>query len=446
MTQTLPKISVVTPSFNQGAYIAQTVESVASQEYPNLEHIVVDGMSTDQTQEVLARYQHLKVIREPDNGQADAINKGFRGATGEILCYLNSDDTFLPGTLERVAREIDPARNRHVVMGRCRFIDENDNFLGVEHPSFFESHRRVLEIWRGHGIPQPAVFWTRQVWEACGPMDEKERLLLDYDLFCRFSQRFTFHTVDQVFATYRLHSQSKTSSMTDEKRLEDSIQVSRRYWGSPFSVQRWQILASYAQFRLDRQRRAVNRLRAGRDELRNSRPLRGVWDLAVGSFLGPDVVMDVAVMPVLRPHLWNLLAKKGQLSGFLSRNRVDPRTAAWRDFTSVHNDGWVGPVLVQRIDVGPTHRYLRVHGSVSLGNIQNRLEMEAFLDGRPLGRFDTGEQNDFAATFALGAVEPGPHELRLVSSRNVVPHQILASEDFRPLSFRLQQLELRDDG
>jgi hypothetical protein len=276
-------------------------------------------------------------------------------------------------------------------------------------------------------------------------MDEKERLLLDYDLFCRFSQRYTFHTVDQVFATYRLHSQSKTSSMTDEKRLEDSIQVSRRYWGSPLSVQRWQILASYAQFRLDRQRRAVNRLRAGRDELRNSRPLRGVWDLAVGSILGPDVVMDVAVMPALRPRLWNLLARKGQLSGFLSRNRVDQRTAAWRDFTSVHNDGWVGPVLVQKIEIGPTHKYLRVHGSVALGNIRNRIEMEAFLDGRPLGRFDTGEQNDFAATFPLGTVDAGTHELRLVSSRNVVPHQIFASEDFRPLSFRLQQIEQRDE-
>jgi len=149
----MPRISLITSSFNQGRFIARTIESVLAQDYPDVEHIVVDGMSTDSTADVLARFRHLTVIREPDRGQADAINKGFRAATGQIFGFLNSDDTLEPGALRSVADAIDPAAGRHIVMGRCRFIDEEDRFIGVEHPSAFESHRRVLEIWKGHCLP-----------------------------------------------------------------------------------------------------------------------------------------------------------------------------------------------------------------------------------------------------------------------------------------------------
>src|SRR5262245_60443486 len=105
---TWPRISIVTPSFNQGQYIAETIESVLAQKYPDVEHIVMDGGSTDSTLDILQRYPHLHVISESDRGQADAINKGFRLVTGTIWGFLNSDDTLLPGTLARVAQEIDP--------------------------------------------------------------------------------------------------------------------------------------------------------------------------------------------------------------------------------------------------------------------------------------------------------------------------------------------------
>src|SRR5262245_1299715 len=127
----LPRISVVTASYNQGKYIGRTIESVLAQGYPDVEHIVVDGMSTDDTPAVLSRYPHLRVLREPDGGQAEAINKGFRLATGDVFCFLNSDDTFLPGALHRVAQEINPALGRHVVMGRCAYIDEDDRPTGM---------------------------------------------------------------------------------------------------------------------------------------------------------------------------------------------------------------------------------------------------------------------------------------------------------------------------
>src|SRR5262245_29810490 len=294
-----PRISLVTCSYNQGTFIGRTIESVLAQNYPNLEHLVVDGMSTDDTPHILARYPHLRVFRAPDRGQADAINKGYRLATGDILAFLNSDDLLYPGTLQRVAREIDPARGRHVVMGRCRYIDENDRETGLEHPSVFAGHRRVLEVWKGHAIPQPAVFWSRAVWQRCGPLDERERLVLDYDLFCRFSKHFPFHVVDQVFAGYRLHAQSKTCSSGGREVLEESIRISRKYWGSRLRRPYWQLLGSYLRFCLDRRKRAIDLLRQAQEAWRQRRRVGAVGRVLAGLALAPDVLAFVALLPEL---------------------------------------------------------------------------------------------------------------------------------------------------
>lgn len=440
--QRFPRISVVTSSYNQGAYIGRTIESVLAQNYPNLEHIVVDGMSSDETAEILARYGHLRVIREPDEGQADAINKGFRIATGDILCFLNSDDTLLPGALHRVAQEIDPARGRHVVLGRCRFVDEHDSFIGVEHPSSFESHRRVLEIWKGYCIPQPAVFWTPEVWQRCGPLNEHERLMLDYDLFCRFSKEYTFHFVDQVLATYRMHSQSKTSSVTDEQRLEQAIQVSRRYWGAPSSAQFWQILLSYGAFRLDRRRRAVALLRQGRESWRRSQRLRTLPYLVGGALLAPDVVGDVLLLPLLKPRLQSLLQKRMRLKRWVKPSKLAPQTLAWRDFVSLHADSWAGPTFITEVDTSPDHTLIELAGSTGGFRMPSPLEVNLYLDDRHVHCEQVGRGQTFALSVPLGDVAPGRHELKVVSSTFVVPHDYMGIGDYRPLSFKLTKLKL----
>ncbi len=441
--QTYPKISVITSSYNQGGFIGRTLDSVLAQNYPNLEHIVVDGMSNDQTHEILSTYGHLRVIREPDGGQADAINKGFRAATGDILCFLNSDDTFLPGALHRVAQEIDPTRGRHVVMGRCRFIDEHDTFLGVEHPSAFESHRRVLEIWKGYCIPQPAVFWTPDVWRRCGPLNEHEQLMLDYDLFCRFSQQYDFHTIDQVVATYRLHTQSKTSSVSDQQRLEAAIRVSRRYWGAPTNSQFWQILASYSAFRLNRRGRAVSLLRQGREAWRHAQRLRTAVYLVAGGLLAPDVLANVIILPVLKPRLWGLLQKRSQIRLPQLRRTPDaPHTLAWRDFTGQHGDGWAGPTFITTIEAEPGDTQLQLDGEIMLGRLPRPLEIELYIDDQLLGRQRIGRKKEFSVTFPLGAITPGEHTVKFVSNTYSVPDKIMSNGDFRPLSFRLRQLIL----
>jgi glycosyltransferase involved in cell wall biosynthesis len=436
-----PLISIVTSSFNQAPFIARTIESVIAQDYPAVEHIVVDGMSSDGTAAVLDRYPHLKVIREPDRGQADAINKGFRAATGQILCFLNSDDTLEPGALRAVAEAIDPAQGRHVVMGRCRFIDEADRFLGVEHPSGFESHRRVLEIWKGHLLPQPAIFWTREVWDACGPLNVDERLMLDYDLFCRFSRRYRFWYLDRILANYRLHNESKTNSMTDAQRLEQAITVSRRYWGSPLRPQYWRILASYAAFRMNRRGRAVRLMRAGQAAFAAGHRLQGASRAAAGAVLAPDVVTDVLVVPAIRPVLgkiWRAAAGR--------RRDVSPQTNAWLGLTTLYDDGWAGPTLILNVDVPATHSVFEMSGVTMSSRLREPLVLEAFANGRSLGTRTIADVDEFSVRWDLLQASAGRCQLRIAANTFVVSDDCFGNQDFRPLSYRPSALRIESDG
>ena len=125
-----PKISVITPSLNSGKYIEQGIQSVLGQDYPNFEHIVVDGGSTDGTIEILKKYPHLKWVSEPDRGQSHAMNKGFQMATGEIIVYLNADDFFEPNAFYTAVKYLNKENDMYFVVGECNVIDDEGNKLG----------------------------------------------------------------------------------------------------------------------------------------------------------------------------------------------------------------------------------------------------------------------------------------------------------------------------
>ena len=375
------------------------------------------------------------MIREPDRGQADAINKGFSIATGDVFAFLNSDDTLLPGALERVAAEIDPARGRHVVMGRCRFVDECGRFTGVEHPSGFESHARVLEIWKGHSIPQPAVFFTREAWERSGPMDESEHLVLDYDLFCRMSRLYEFHFVDQVFATYRLHDLSKTQGVDNSRRLEEALRVSRKYWGPWHHPRRWRLEASFFAYRLDRRRRAVRWLARAREAWRHGSVLGAVVPAIAGTVAGPEVFLDTVFMSALR-------------SAFGGRERTDPAAAALAvrgpprdggvaEVPRDSYDGWAGPEIVTTVDARPGDCELVLAGTV---NWRSSTRLEVFVDGNLRGGRWTKRRSNFEIRIAVGNLAAGPHEVRVTSSSWFVPDDFTHSGDFRPLAFQVSKL------
>lgn len=439
----MPRISIVTASLNQVRYVAETIESVMAQDYPAVEHIVIDGGSRDGTLDILARYPHLRVVSEPDRGQADALNKGFRLATGAIWGFLNADDTLLPGALHRVAREIDPARGRAVVMGRCRFVDEEGSPLGIEHPCQFEGHRRVLEVWKGHTIPQPAVFWAREVWEACGPMDESLRSAwIDYDLFCRFSRRYRFHVVDQVLATYRLHPASKTEGASEAARREDAIQISRRHWGSWLSPLRWRLALSLARYRFDRVGRARRWLRRAEEHRRRGEALRAVPAAAVGAILAPGVAFFVGAYPFLRARAGG--AAKRVLGRLARARHLSPQTAAYLDRTDPWDDGWAGPRLIVARTAAAGAEAVALSGRVDLSYLGDPPQvLTASVDGRVIGQARVERTGSIAVEIPVpGGLAPGPHMVEIRASGWFVPDVFTGDGDHRPLAWRPGEVEL----
>lgn len=209
-----PLISVVTPSYNQGAFIEQTIRSVLGQDYPNVEYIIIDGGSSDDTVDIINRYESRLAywISEKDQGAADAIAKGFRKATGTILAYLNSDDLYLPGALDAVARAMNQP-GVDVVYGNIFWIDSTGTIIGDRRQTPF--NRRGY-LFGASDLMQPATFWTREIYEKSGGIDPSFRFAFDTDLFFRFAiENARFRRVRRHLASFRIHPQSKSSNEFD---------------------------------------------------------------------------------------------------------------------------------------------------------------------------------------------------------------------------------------
>ena len=240
-----PKISVITPSFNQGRFLEQTIRSVLDQGYPNLEYIIMDGGSGDNSVEVIRRYGDFlaRWESEPDRGQAHAINKGMQHATGDILCWINSDDWYLPGALYSAAIEF-RRRDVNFVYGGCllrRESSANDYFVRMPQTLHkISTDLRVFDF-----IDQPSSFWSRRVWEAVGPLDESLHYAFDWDFFIRVSQAFALKCSECVFSAYRHHDEHKSGTGGDQ-RLAELVEIIKRYstedWVSAYEECRQQLL------------------------------------------------------------------------------------------------------------------------------------------------------------------------------------------------------------
>jgi len=215
---TLPKISVVTPSYNQGRYIKATIDSVLSQNYPNLEYIVMDGGSTDGTVDILKSYgKKLKWESKKDRGQTHAINKGLRQATGEVLAYLNSDDIYLPGALRRVGEYYQKTKADWIT-GDCLTISEDgslskNNWLisGYKRFLMFLYSPLTLRI-ADSMLPQPSTFWSRRAWEKVGEFNEEYHYVMDYDYWLRMSKYFRPHGLKVAVSGFRFQDNSKSQT------------------------------------------------------------------------------------------------------------------------------------------------------------------------------------------------------------------------------------------
>lgn len=222
-----PKITVVTPSFNQARFIEATLRSVLKQKYPNLEYIVVDGGSTDGSVEIIQRYsdQLAYWVSEPDRGQTDALIKGFARATGDILCYLCSDDLLEPWTLCEVADFFQKHPLAHAVYGDAVWIDVHGRPVRPkkEHPFNW-----FIWMYDHDFIPQPSTFWRRELYQRVGGLDPSFDLAMDADLFIRFAEVTSLLHSNRPWSRMRLYPEQKNQRFRARSDVEDAI-IRRRY-------------------------------------------------------------------------------------------------------------------------------------------------------------------------------------------------------------------------
>jgi glycosyltransferase involved in cell wall biosynthesis len=219
--QLSPKISVITPSYNQGQFLEQTILSVLGQSYPNLEYIIVDGGSSDNSVDVINKYEkHIAYwVSEKDSGQSNAINKGFERATGDILCWLNSDDMFMPGIFSFISNELDIAKPMLLTGSSIRYLETAEGIKTSGHTVI--SDCQELSLKDVDYIMQPSTFWTRKAWHEIGKLNEDFHYVFDWEWFLRAELlEIPVKVVNKALSIYRIHGEQKTGTGGNQRYRE----------------------------------------------------------------------------------------------------------------------------------------------------------------------------------------------------------------------------------
>lgn len=248
------KISIVTPSYNQAQFIERTILSILDQHYPDLEYIVMDGGSTDGTLEILKKYSDRIIWKsEPDSGQSQAINKGLKLATGEVVAYLNSDDCYAPGTLQTIADFFNGHADTRWVTGQCRIINQHDHVIRRAISCYKNFLLKWYSNWKllsENFISQPATFWRRAVHTDIGYFNEQEHFCMDYEFWLRLSQKYQPGILNQQLADFRYYPGSKSGGV-NKKQFQDELRLARQFghkhpWALTLhAVNYWKIMIVY---------------------------------------------------------------------------------------------------------------------------------------------------------------------------------------------------------
>jgi glycosyltransferase involved in cell wall biosynthesis len=223
-----PRITIVTPSYNQDQFLERTIVSVLEQGYPNLEYIVMDGGSTDQSLEIIKRYARYFAywVSEKDGGQAEAINRGLKLSTGEILGWLNSDDRLEPNALEIVAAHAKRFPAAGAFVGHGRRVDTSGCQITYTDSKNLSFERICNWLTDGHFI-QPSCFFRRKAWDLAGPLDESLYFALDLDLWLRMARQVSFQPIDALLSTALFHPAAKTVASRPRMIVEAAFVVMR---------------------------------------------------------------------------------------------------------------------------------------------------------------------------------------------------------------------------
>ena len=228
------RVSIVTPSYNQARFLERTIQSVLNQTYEDIEYIIIDGGSTDGSQDIIRRYEDRLAywVSAKDKGQTEAINKGFSRASGAVMAWLNSDDTLEPQAVEQAVAALEENPKVGMVYGHGFFINANDEKIG-EFPSAQTDYRRLR---RGYvHICQQAAFWRADLWRKVGPLDDSIYFAMDYDLWLRLSKKTPILFINEHWANFRLHGDAKTIA-EDDRCWPDMLRIHLRDGGSRWSA------------------------------------------------------------------------------------------------------------------------------------------------------------------------------------------------------------------
>ncbi|NMG11027.1 glycosyltransferase family 2 protein [Brasilonema sp. UFV-L1] len=221
-----PKISIVTPSYNQGHFIELAIQSVLEQNYQNFEHIILDNCSTDQTLKVLKKYDHLTWISEPDKGQSDALNKGFRMATGDIIGWLNADDKYLPGCFQKIANCFAEYPESDIAYGDYRWVNEKGDVFQSRREIDFDPF--ILKYLHILYIPSTSTFFKRRIFDEGNFLDTSLKYAMDYEFFLRLEhKKYNFIHVNSYLADFRWHTDNKSVTALDKQIDELEIALLR---------------------------------------------------------------------------------------------------------------------------------------------------------------------------------------------------------------------------
>ena len=243
-----PKISIVTPSFNQAPFLERAILSVLNQRYPNLEYIIIDGGSTDGSLDIIRKYERWLTywVSETDRGQSDAINKGFQMSTGEIMGWLNSDDMYGSNALQKVAQHFRKNRGAEIVYGNTFHVDERDRVIREVRSVPFD--RKTLP-YGGVNLYSVSLFWRSGLWQAAGKLETNMHFSMDLEMVFRFAEAgFRFDYIREFLGIFRVHSMSKTVSLSERMAGEFSSMV-YKFTGVPCPSFKYNYLRFFSRLR-----------------------------------------------------------------------------------------------------------------------------------------------------------------------------------------------------
>ena len=400
----VPLVSIVTPSYNQGEFIRETIESVLNQDYPNIEYLVMDGGSTDNTIEILESYgDRIQWVSEKDAGQADAVNKGVRRAKGQIIGWLNSDDTYLEGAVSKMVAYFKEHPGTDMVYGEGYYTDKHGDVTERYLTEKFDYYR-LAEMCI---ICQPTAFFTKEIIEKAGMLDVEHQLSMDYELWMRIAKEGKIAYIPEYIATSRMYEENKTLSRRKEVYEETCKAVKKHYGYVPIS---W--IDGYADYIAE-----------------GSRGWKFHWN---------DIRLFVRFNFTNPGYCWNGLKSmlRSRCGGILRLHFVS-------QFTERYPDKWVSKEYIQKVNFDDKKNTIIISG-IHNWPLKDKLQISILLDDKKIYKFTVEKLGEFSKKIRIPkrVQYVGECELKLVMNKTFCPARIAKSADQRELSFILEDIVL----